>query len=258
MCAGGVRAVTGDPEPPANRATVAVAIVCKTPQAGESKTRLSPPLLPGECAELSRCFIRDLAETLAALAGEGDVMPYAVYTPIGSDSALRSLLPDCFRLMPQCNGGLSVRLPRAVTDLLVVGHPGVILLNSDSPTLPRSILRAAVDAVRCGDNVTLGPATDGGYTLIGLSRAHPALFADIPWSTPDVYRLTVERAVRIGLTVREVAPWYDIDDADSLQVLIDEIAGTPPPFAAASAPAALAAATREFLVRRGVQQRERG
>ncbi len=239
-------------------ATTAVAIVCKTPQAGASKTRLSPPLLPGECAELSRCFIRDLAGTLAALAADGDVTPYAVYTPIGSEFALQALLPDCFRLMPQGDGDLSARLPKAVADLLAIGHHGAILLNSDSPTLPRSILRAAVDAVRCDDNVTLSPAADGGYMLIGLSRQHPALFADIPWSTADVYRLTVERAMRIGLPVREVAGWYDIDDAGSLQLLIDEIDGNPPPFATPSAPAAFAAATREFLARHVVQQRQEG
>ena len=65
---------------------IAAAIICKTPAAGKSKTRLSPPLAPDECAEISACFIRDLSATINALAEDGDVAPCAVYTPHGSET----------------------------------------------------------------------------------------------------------------------------------------------------------------------------
>ena len=138
--------------------TVAVAIICKTPMAGKSKTRLSPPLRPEECAALSACFIRDLSRTIQALADDGDVAGYAVYTPLGTEPALRQLLPPQFALTLQSEGDFSERLLRGIVDLLADGHQGAILVNSDSPTLPKSILREAVDAVRSGDNVTLSPA----------------------------------------------------------------------------------------------------
>ena len=163
--------------------TVAVAMVCKTPLAGQSKTRLSPPLRPEDCALLSACFIRDAASTIHSLSAEGDVTAYAVYTPAGSELALRPLLPASFRLILQGDGELGARLTRATADLLAAGHAGVILVNSDSPTLPRAILRAAVDAMHRGDRVVLSPALDGGYTLIGLSKPHPEIFTGIPWST---------------------------------------------------------------------------
>src|SRR6185369_5260160 len=146
--------------------TVAVAIVCKTPTPGKSKTRLSPPLRPEECAALSACFIRDLSKTIQQVADEGGVTGYAVYTPRATEPALRALLPERFRLMPQGEGDLGARLLRGTEDLLAAGHAGAVLVNSDSPTLPASILRAAADAVRRGDNVVLSPALDGGYTLI--------------------------------------------------------------------------------------------
>jgi hypothetical protein len=76
--------------------SVAVGIMCKTPAPGKSKTRLSPPLRPEECAGLSACFIRDLSQTIARLAEDGDVTGYAVYTPVGSEEALRRLLPAGF------------------------------------------------------------------------------------------------------------------------------------------------------------------
>jgi len=225
--------------------TVAVAIICKTPMAGKSKTRLSPPLRPEECAALSACFIRDLSRTIQALADDGDVAGYAVYTPLGTEPALRQLLPPQFALTLQSEGDFSERLLRGIVDLLADGHQGAILVNSDSPTLPKSILREAVDAVRSGDNVTLSPALDGGYTLVGLSRPHARLFADIPWSTSEVYRLTLERARQIGLPVVNVPGWYDVDDAASFQMLEDEMSGRAPDFARLAG--AEAPATRQFL-----------
>ena len=225
--------------------TVAVAIICKTPMAGKSKTRLSPSLRPEECAALSACFIRDLSRTIQSLADDGDVAGYAVYTPLGTETALRQLLPSRFSLALQGEGDLGERLMKGTADLLAQGHEGAILVNSDSPTLPKTILRQAVDAVRRGDNVTLSPALDGGYTLVGLSRPHARLFSDIPWSTSEVYRLTLERAHEIGLPVMKVPGWYDVDDAASLQMLEDEMSGRAPKFA--SLAGADAPATRQFL-----------
>ena len=89
---------------------VAIGIMCKTPIPGSSKTRLSPPLSAAECAEISACFIRDLANTIHELSLSADVVPYAVYTPEGSEESLRRLLPDSFRLALQCEGGFGVRL----------------------------------------------------------------------------------------------------------------------------------------------------
>ena len=191
---------------------VAVAIMCKAPISGSSKTRLSPPLRPEECAAISACFIRDLSKTIAGLVDDGDVAGYAVYTPLGSEATLRPLLPDCFRLILQGEGNLGDRLLKGAADLLDAGHAGAILVNSNSPTLPAAILRQAVEAVRSGDNVVLSHAVDGGYTLIGLSKPHARLFEDIPWSTPDVYRLTLDRAREIGLPLVAVPAWYDVDD----------------------------------------------
>jgi rSAM/selenodomain-associated transferase 1 len=226
---------------------VAVAIVCKTPAPGQSKTRLSPPLLPEECAAISACFIRDLSQTIQSLAGDGGVQGCAVYTPSGSEAALRRLLPDAFALILQGEGGLGGRLLKATADLIAAGHAGAILVGADSPTLPKAILRAAADAVRQGDNVVLSPALDGGYALIGLSRPHARLFDDMPWSTDAVYRVTLARAAELGLTVVSVPGWYDVDDAASFQMLGDEIDGVRPAFAAAHLVSAAAPATRQFL-----------
>jgi rSAM/selenodomain-associated transferase 1 len=229
---------------------VAIGIMCKTPIPGSSKTRLSPPLSAAECAEISACFIRDLANTIHELSLSADVVPYAVYTPKGSEDSLRRLLPDSFRLALQCEGGFGVRLLQGTIDLLNDGHSGAILVNSDSPTLPKAILKQAVDAVDNGDNVTLSPAVDGGYTLIGLSRPHARLFEDIPWSTSEVYRLTLERAREIGLSAKIVHGWYDVDDSASLKMLEDELSGKHLDFIARNVAGANAPETRKFIRQR--------
>lgn len=227
--------------------TVAAGIICKTPLPGFSKTRLSPVLEPGECAALSACFIRDISRTVATLAADAPVKGYAVYTPAGSEHLLSPLLPPDFGLLLQGEGNLGARLLRATADLLDLGHTAAILINSDSPTIPLSILRAAVEGVRRGDNVVLGPALDGGYTLIGLARPHARIFAEIPWSTSVVYERTVERARELRLPIVNVPQWYDVDDEASLRLLESELAGERPAFAAPDLAGAAAPSTRGFF-----------
>jgi rSAM/selenodomain-associated transferase 1 len=228
--------------------SIAVGIFCKTPSAGFSKTRLSPPLCPEDCSALSACFIRDLGTTISALGS--DVTPYAVYTPVGTEPTLRALLPPRFRLMPQRNGGFGTRLSHAIADLLQAGHAGAILVNADSPTLPASILQSAVDTLLHQDAVVLSPSFDGGYTLIGLSRPHPQMFVDIPWSTSHVHRLTMQRAAEINIPVINIPGWYDVDDAQTLHLLETELEGGPLPFGAPGLKGTEAPATRQFFARR--------
>jgi glycosyltransferase A (GT-A) superfamily protein (DUF2064 family) len=91
--------------------------------------------------------------------------------------------------------------------------------------------------------MVLGPASDGGYYLIGLKRPHRALFERIPWGTKDVARLTIERSLEISLEHVLLPEWYDIDDAETLGWLRDEIAGRSRRFMDGGA----AAATRAYL-----------
>ncbi len=228
--------------------SVAVAIICKTPAPGKSKTRLCPPLCVDECAAISACFITDLGRTIAGL-GHPAARPYAVYTPAGSEPKLLGLLPG-FGLSLQGEGDLGARLQKGIDDLLAAGHAGAILINSDSPTLPPAVLNAAVEAVLGGDRMVIAPAFDGGYTLIGLSRMHPRLFEDMPWSTERVFDLTMQRAREIQLDTVVLPMWYDIDDAESYALLEAEMQGQPPCFAPPGIELWDAPATRRFVAHR--------
>ncbi len=227
---------------------IALALFCKTPQAGQSKTRLSPPLTLAQCADLSAAFICDVAMTLHAAAAETRTSCCAVYTPAGSERELRPLLPQDFTLLPQSDGDLGARLMAAMHALFDAGHGGVIFINADAPTLPPDIVADAVRVVRSG-YFAIGPAHDGGYTLIGLPAPNNGLFTDIAWSTPSVLAQTNARAREFGLELHALPPWYDVDDAEALAMLQDELAGRPPPFADPGLIAGAAPATRDCLAR---------
>ena len=205
---------------------IALGIMCKVPRSGSSKTRLCPPLTPDEAAALSRCFIADLAESIEALSEAQNVQGVAVYTPAVAEDELERVLPKGFARLAQRGNDLGERLLHATDDLLAAGFEAACLINSDSPTLPSRILLDVVKALRQpGEPVVLGPAIDGGYTLIGLKRPRGALFQGIAWSTNQVLVQTLTRAAADGLAVSLLPLWYDVDDEASLQLLLEELFG---------------------------------
>ena len=203
----------------------------KAPRSGEVKTRLVPPLRAEEASLLSACFVKDILGNLLAVSESQPVDCYAAYSPHGSEALFRDFLPQQVGMLPPRSIGLADSLPDAIEDLIARGYEGACLVNADSPTLPGSLLVDALTGLRAaGDRVVLGPATDGGYYLIGLKHAHRQLFRDIDWSTERVYRQTAERAADIGLELVTLPAWYDVDDEISLAWLAQELfSGRRPP-----------------------------
>lgn len=205
---------------------VAFGIMCKVPIAGACKTRLTPAVSSDEAAELSRCFIADLAATIAALPLESGAVGYAVFTPAEASPGLDAVLPPDFARLAQRGEDLTERCVNAIDDLLADGASAVCLVNGDSPTLPGEVLQTAANILRQpGRSVVLGPAMDGGYYLVGLRRSVPELFHAMPWSTGRVLAVTEARARTLGLTVERLPKWYDVDDGMSLAWLLRELAG---------------------------------
>ncbi|HEX4259496.1 MAG TPA: TIGR04282 family arsenosugar biosynthesis glycosyltransferase [Acetobacteraceae bacterium] len=243
----------------------AIAVMAKAPVSGRAKTRLVPPLSPDCAAALSAAFLRDVGANLSLAAQTAPIRPGFAYAPAGAEAALRPLLPDGGFLVladgaidaPSEVRGFGLCLLHAARAVLAeTGAGSVCLLNSDSPTLPTARLREAACALAApGERVVLGPAEDGGYYLIGMKTAHPALFADIAWSTATALAETRERVRQAGLEMVELAPWYDIDDRVSLERLLDNWAAGPrcdgaAPFAApATAECVQAWHLREVLAR---------
>lgn len=241
-----------DPSTPAaGRAGVcALVVMAKAPRPGKVKTRLQPPLTAEEAAALNVCFLRDTTENISAITAQGGAAGLVCYTPVGDEGAFDGLLPQGFGLLPQRGDGFGERLWLAAQDVFSCGFGAVCLIDSDSPTMPASALREAVEALaRPGDRVVLGGSADGGYYLIGLKAAHQGPFEGITWSTPTVYAETVQQVRSAGLELLELPTWYDVDEAITLTMLEDELMqGRRPGFV--SVDGYDARHTREFLERR--------
>ncbi len=94
-------------------------MMIKAPRAGESKTRLVPPLAPDEAASLSVCFLRDTAANIAGVSSQGGAEGVAVYTPVGAETVFDGLLPESFKLLAQRGEGFGERLFNATNERLI-------------------------------------------------------------------------------------------------------------------------------------------
>lgn len=200
----------------------AIAVMAKAPVAGEVKTRLVPPFSPEEAAELYRCLLLDKLQQVGQLS---QVDRYLAYTPLEARETMSLLVPHGFTLIPQAGSDLGDRLHRLSAILLERGHPAVMLIDSDTPTLPTSyLLDAVAQLLDESTDLVLGPAEDGGYYLIGLKRSLRALFEGITWSGPTVLTETLRRASAQRLRVSTLPSWFDIDTPADLARLRQDLA----------------------------------
>lgn len=131
-------------------------------------------------------------------------------------SSMRNLPPI---FTPQCAGDLGERLSGAASSALSAGAAKVVLIGTDCPGISEDILAAAFASLE-DDDLVLGPATDGGYYLLGLRQMAPQLFVGIPWSTDAVLRDTLDIARSLHLRVHLLPALPDIDRPEDLIQLI--------------------------------------
>jgi rSAM/selenodomain-associated transferase 1 len=196
-------------------------VVAKQPAPGQTKTRLCPPLVPLQAAELYECFLRDTLETMRAVPAVQRVIGFL---PENAQDYFNRLAPD-MGLVCQRGDSLGERLDNLLTEALANGAERVVVMDSDSPTLPAAYLSLAFERL-ADDDVVLGPTRDGGYYLIGLKQPQPHLLRQVQMSTPHVLADTLALAQASRLAVALLPAWYDIDTITDLEELDKEIAGT--------------------------------
>jgi uncharacterized protein len=209
-----------------NAATPAcgIAVMAKASTPGRTKTRLVPPLTLEEAAACNTAFLRDVAANILAASARASIAGYMAFGPPQSRPFFLESMPQEIGLIEAWYPNFGDCLFTAIAQLLERGHRSAVVLNSDSPTLPMSLLvETAQVLARPGDRAVLGPAHDGGYYLLGLKTAHHRLFQDIAWSTEHVARQTLERAAELDLPVHVLPTWYDVDDVAALRMLQAEL-----------------------------------
>ncbi|MCG9129483.1 TIGR04282 family arsenosugar biosynthesis glycosyltransferase [Candidatus Poribacteria bacterium] len=195
-------------------------VFAKNPIPNQVKTRLIPDVSPEQAASLYSAFLIDWCETLSELSNIDLVI---AYTPKESQADLQSLLGEDVDYIPQEGIDLGERLTSATQWASENRYNKIILVGSDSPTLPISYIFQAVVGLDTRD-VVIGPSVDGGYYLIGFSSTNltttvPSVFENIAWSTANVFQQTVERIHAIDATLKLLPPWYDVDTPEDLAFL---------------------------------------
>lgn len=203
-----------------------IGVFAKYWESGQVKTRLGEQIGMAQASQIYLGFLTTLLERLAHVADRRQL----VYSPTLQKAAFSNLMQQltegessAWDLVPQTGNDLGERLQNYSRSVLQQNSSRLVIVGTDSPNLPLSHIHAAFESLRDHD-VVIGPADDGGYYLIGSNTYQPALFENIPWSTPETLEATLDVAKQQSLTVKQMPIWYDVDDCSTLNRLQDELA----------------------------------
>jgi hypothetical protein len=193
----------------------------KHPLPGRVKTRLAAEIGESRATKLYAAFVGDLADRFGEIADRR----FLCHAPHNDEAVnyFQNLAGDRYELWPQPETSLSERLTgffeHAFLGEATSAEPArVVVIGSDSPTLPCELIEAAFRLLKTHDTV-LGPATDGGYYLIGQQALNRPIFQDISWSGPLVLDQTVSRIAQTDASLALLPLWYDVDSQDDLELL---------------------------------------
>ena len=194
----------------------ALIVVVKNPVPGTVKTRLQQRYTPKQAADLYTAFVKDTLETTRSLNIDKRII---AYDPPDAENAVRKICGDDWDYVPQVQEDLGQRMYQALHQQLHQGAKHTILIGTDIPSLPAMYITQAFEILKHKD-VVLGPSTDGGYYLVGLSRPCSEIFQNINWSTPTVLSETIDALKQNDHTLGLVPPWFDVDTPEEFDVLI--------------------------------------
>jgi rSAM/selenodomain-associated transferase 1 len=196
-------------------------LFAKWPRPGTVKTRLAgpEPAAAAFAAAVARAFLLDTMERFRVL----DLRRVVAFAPADALAEFAQLTQGRFLLTPQSDGDLGQRLRTFLERQIADGADAVVFIGADSPTLPLAYVEQAFAQLQ-GADVVLGPATDGGYYLLGCGRRVPPIFDGICWGSSGVLAETVARLSDPSWRLALLPPWYDVDTPDDWKMLRGHLA----------------------------------
>lgn len=188
---------------------------------GAVKTRLGEAIGNERASELYRIF---LATTCRRFEAIGDRRVLA-FTPAERRADFEGLAGQVWVTESQSSGDLGCRMRDYFAAAFEKGADRVVLIGSDTPTLPLGFVEQAFELL-AEHPVVLGPSDDGGYYLVGASGDVPPIFSGITWSSPDVWSQTTRLLDKACCAFGTLPQWYDVDDQGTLDRLYNELSET--------------------------------
>lgn len=192
----------------------ALIIFVRTPEAGKVKTRLMKDLGSDRTLRAYKSFVADTMKVCESLK-EAD--RFLACFPTTNDAFLNRLSRkhEFKGEFDQKGKDLGEKFINAFSDKFKEGYDKVVLIGSDSPTIPADFIEQAFDELDRNDLV-LGPCTDGGYYLIGAKKLFKNVFKGIPWDSSEVLNRTLDKLYSGRIKFSLLPFWYDVDNIDDL------------------------------------------
>ncbi|GGR84269.1 glycosyl transferase [Streptomyces nojiriensis] len=171
-------------------------VIAKAPVAGRVKTRLTPQFTPQQAADLALASLQDTLATVLATPAERRVLVL--------DGQPGPWVPEGIEVVPQCTGGLDVRLAAA----FALAEGPALLIGMDTPQITPGLLTLGLDFTEAG--AWFGPADDGGFWALGLADPDPALLLGVPMSVTHTGEVQRRRLTDAGLCVRDLPELCDV------------------------------------------------
>jgi rSAM/selenodomain-associated transferase 1 len=190
-------------------------IFTRYPEPGLTKTRLISVLGEKGAAALQKDLTEKTIQEMEQLVKTSTIEPVICFDGGDLDIMQNWLGPDRV-YKPQARGDLGEKLRKSFADAFSAGAQRVVTIGCDCPGLCREHISRAFDALYFNDLV-LGPASDGGYYLIGIKYPLDALFEGISWGTDKVFEKTVSLAQHLGLSIEILEKLHDVDRPEDLR-----------------------------------------
>lgn len=189
--------------------TTALVIFVRKPISGQVKTRLAKDIGDERALEIYQQLLQHTLEITRSLS----FRKFIYYADEVSDYDLWSV-PE-YTKRKQNGNDLGERMLNSFKELFDQGFTQIIIIGSDCLQLKMETLEEAL-ALLESNNAVIGPARDGGYYLLGLTKFYPELFINKPWSTDKVFAKTIEDFIDLGISYALLEELSDIDTVADL------------------------------------------
>ncbi|MFN4147398.1 MAG: TIGR04282 family arsenosugar biosynthesis glycosyltransferase [Runella sp.] len=193
-------------------------VFVKNPMEGHVKTRIAATTGHAKAVEIYKELLlhtRDtIGEFLQELDKKQEVRLHIFYGDYLNTSDLWNELPVSKYL--QSGQDLGQRMAHAFHTAFGEGAKKAVIIGSDCLLLRPTHLQQAFDWLEKHE-VVIGPATDGGYYLLGMKKLYQTLFENKPWSQSNLLDKTLHDLKGIPHTFLEtlsdIDTWQDYQKA---------------------------------------------
>lgn len=189
----------------------------KAPVPGTVKTRLQADLPAETVTGIYKSFVTEIVSRCSRLQGIDRLLGCA---PSQEHAFLKEMSRRyALKCFDQRGSDLGEKIVNAFQDHFRKRYSEIVLIGSDSPTIPMAYVRKAFSLLT-GHDLVLGPCCDGGLYLIGARKnIAPGIFEEVPWDSAGVLNRVLDNVSTLNVTCALLPFWYDVDTIAELRFL---------------------------------------